>query len=456
MSRRPRRGALADPRFRRLLVSTSISSFGDSALYLSLGIWAKDLTGSNAATGGIFLALGLPALLAPFAGQLVDRVRRKPLLLLVNAVTGAGVLSLLLVHSRGQLWLLYAVAVLYGVSFILLSPARMGLVKDLLPDRDLAVANAAFTTTAQGLRMVSPLAGAALYAGFGGGALAILDACTFLIAIGVLATVRIRENPGRSAAPALMRERLAAGFRHIRGVPILAQVTGSAAAAMLVLGFYESVTFAVIAALGKPASFFGVLMSVQAGGSIVGGLAAARLIRRLGEPRCLGLGLGAWVVASLLYTIRSVPAAFAALAIFGVAGSLYAIALATATQLYTPPGLQGRVGATSNMITDAAQTLSIAIGAALVDTVSYRLLLLTVAVVAGLAAVPVLIRPASLLAPPAAPVRPPPTAPARWSPLPAAAVRAGLPPAAPARPVGDSHIVSVFSTQNRMKRAPNR
>jgi hypothetical protein len=58
------RGPFADPRFRRLLAGQSLSSFGDTALYLTLGIWAKALTGSNAAAGGVFLALGLPALAA--------------------------------------------------------------------------------------------------------------------------------------------------------------------------------------------------------------------------------------------------------------------------------------------------------------------------------------------------------------------------------------------------------
>jgi hypothetical protein len=50
-----------DARFRRLLIGNSVSSFGDSALYLSLGIWAKDLTDSNAAAGAIFLAEGRTA-----------------------------------------------------------------------------------------------------------------------------------------------------------------------------------------------------------------------------------------------------------------------------------------------------------------------------------------------------------------------------------------------------------
>lgn len=168
-------GALGDVRFRRLLAGNTVSSFGDSALYLSLGIWAKDLTGSNAAAGAVFLALGLGYLTAPMGGQLADRFRRRRLLMAANAATGVVVLSLLLVHSRGQLWLIYAVALAYGASSSVIGAAGAGLVKDLLPDADLAGANAATQTLGQGVRLVSPVVGAGLYTWLGGGSLAVLD-----------------------------------------------------------------------------------------------------------------------------------------------------------------------------------------------------------------------------------------------------------------------------------------
>ena len=60
-----------------MLVGQALSSFGDSALYLSLAIWAKDLTGSNAAAGAVFSALGLPMLFAPLAGQLARGASRR-------------------------------------------------------------------------------------------------------------------------------------------------------------------------------------------------------------------------------------------------------------------------------------------------------------------------------------------------------------------------------------------
>jgi MFS family permease len=386
--------ALGDARFRRLLAGNSVSSFGDSALYLSLGIWAKDLTGSNAAAGAIFLAQGLPCLAAPLAGQLVDRVRRRPLLIAANAAAAAAVLALVLVHSRADLWVMYAVAVCYGAASTVISPAGSALIKDLLTDEDLVGANAARATISQGLRIASPLAGAGIYATFGGGCLAVLDSATFGVAIAALLSVHVAETRPRPRAGQRLRAELLAGAAHLRASPLLAQITLSATIAMLVLGFYESVTFAVIAAIGRPASFFGVLMSIQAVGSIAGGVAVGPLIRRLGEARTLGAALGAWAVASLVYTVPVLPAACAALVMCGIAVPINAVVVITATQRYTPPHLQGRTLAASYMATDLAQTLSIAIGAALVDSLGYRPLLIIMAVVVTIAAVPVVARPA--------------------------------------------------------------
>jgi MFS family permease len=386
--------ALGDARFRRLLIGNAVSSFGDSALYLSLGIWAKDLTGSNAAAGAIFLAEGLPCLAAPLAGQLADRVRRRPLLIATNAIAGGAVLALLMVRSRADLWVMYAVAIFYGAAATIIGPAGSGLVKDLLPARDLVVANAARTTISQGLRIASPLAGAAIYARFGGGSLAVLDSATFLAAIGALLSVTVAEQRPQRTTGERIRTQLLAGAAHIRHTPLLAQVTMGTTVAMLVLGCYESVTFAVIAAIGRPASFFGVLMSIQATGSIIGGLTVGPLIRRIGEARTLGIALAAWAIASLVYMVPVLPAACAALTLFGIAVPLNTVVVSTATQRYSPPHLQGRAFAASFMAADLAQTVSIAIGAALVDSLGYRPLLVIAAVVLSIAAIPVLAQPA--------------------------------------------------------------
>jgi MFS family permease len=420
-------GALRDARFRRLLTGASVSSFGDTALYLSLGIWAKDLTGSNAAAGGVFLALTVPVLFGPLAGALVDRVRRRPLLIATNAVTGMVVLSLLAVRSPAELWLLYAVAFGYGCGANIMWAAQAGLLKDLLPDDQLASANGAMQTLTQGLRLVSPLAGAGLYSALGGGALAVFDAATFAVAVAALASIRVEESrPSRApagtflagfrhirAVAALASIRVEesgpsrapagtflAGFRHIRAVAVLAQVTAASAVAFGVLGLYETVAFAIIdQGLHRPPSFFGVLTSVQGIGAVSGGLIASRLGRRLGEARLVGLALAAFAVGSATFTAPSTPVVLAAAVINGAAMPWFLVGFGTAMQRYTPPGLQGRVTAASNLLVLTPQTVSIALGAVLIGLVDYRFLLVTTAVVTATAALPLLHHPA-----PAAPM----------------------------------------------------
>ena len=66
---------------RLLLAGQSLSLLGDRAMFLALGVWVKSLTGSSAAAGLVFFAYGLPGLTAPAAGLLVDRVRRRRLMI---------------------------------------------------------------------------------------------------------------------------------------------------------------------------------------------------------------------------------------------------------------------------------------------------------------------------------------------------------------------------------------
>ncbi len=94
----------------RLYLSGQIMSlFGDSALWLAMGIWIKVLTGSSAAAGLSFFALALGSLGGALGGMLADKVRRRPLLIVTNLATAALVLLPLLVHDRHQIWLIYIV-----------------------------------------------------------------------------------------------------------------------------------------------------------------------------------------------------------------------------------------------------------------------------------------------------------------------------------------------------------
>jgi len=384
--------ALRDVRL--FLIGQTLSLFGDTALYLALGIWVKSLTGSNAAAGLIFFVLALPALAAPAAGLLVDRVRRRPLMIATDLVIGAAVLLLLLVHGREQLWLIYGVTALYGAAAIVFNSAQSALLTVMLPDDLLGEGNAALQTVREALRIVGPLTGAGIYAAFGGGAVAVIDAATFGASALCLAALRVPEktlprgHEGDGAGEQTFFTELAAGARHIAHTAVLRQVVLTVAVALLVVGFSETIIFAVAGqGLHRPPSFIGVLSSVQGVGAIAGGLTAARMMRKIGDARTIALGLALFALGDGLLIAQNLAVVLAGILVAGAGLPWIVVGFGTALQRRTPAHLQGRVYSAADTLVGTPQTLSIAVGAGLSTLVDYRILVAVMAVVvAGSAA----------------------------------------------------------------------
>lgn len=369
-----REGPLAIPAFRRLVAAWTFSNFGDSALYLTLAIWVKDLTGSDASAGIVFLFLGLPAFLAPVAGHVADRFSRRRLVIVANLAAAGGIATLALVDGPGDLWIIYTVTFGYGLLTYLTSACASGLIRDLVPDQGLASANGTLSTIDQGLRLLSPLAGAGLYTVFGGTALAALTAGTLIIAAAIVATIDIVESePTATSERAAFLVEFTAGFRHLRSTRGLAQLTVLLAVATAITGLSNTAIFALVDhGLGRAAGFFAVLASVQGLGSVFGGMTASRLVSRFGERTGMGVGLlvlGAGITSMLtLSTIVVIAGSFVA----GVGIPWAYVSYATLRQRATPAPLQGRVSAAANLSFNAPQTLGTALGAALITVIDYR------------------------------------------------------------------------------------
>jgi MFS family permease len=375
------RALLSRPDARVLIAGQLVSMFGDSAMFLVLGIWAKALTGSNAAAGLVFFVLIAATLAAPLGGLIADRVRRRPLMVVVDAALAGAMLLLLFVHGREQLWLIYVVAGLYGLGFGIAGAARSALLRVMLPEELLPDANAALQTGRESLRLIAPLAGAGLYAALGGGAVAVVDAATFVVSAATLLMLRVREPDPEPAEHHVLVE-AAAGVRHIFRTPALRAIVLTVAVALLVVGFAETLIFAVLdQGLHRPVSFFGVLSSLQGVGAIAGGLTAAPLLRRIGDARLVGIGLLLFAIGDLSFVSSSLPLVLVGFAVAGAGIAWAIVAFGTALQLRTPLRIQGRVSAAADMLIGVPQTVSIATGAALSTLVDYRLLVIAMAVV---------------------------------------------------------------------------
>ncbi|MFI7046827.1 MFS transporter [Streptosporangium sandarakinum] len=373
------RRLLRDRQFVLLFFGQAVNMFGDRALLIVLAIFVKDLTGSDSMAGVVLVLLSLPSFIAPLTGLLVDRFPRRATMIVNDLVAAVLVLSLLLVRHPGDLWIVFVVTFGYGVSNQVFNAARGGLVHSMLPSELLGDANGLFGSFSQGLRIIGPLLGAALFTAMGLSAVAVLDAGTFLVSVLVLLALRrapdLTRSGERKREPGGLTRDLTAGIRHIlrdaelrAGVVALGLALGAA-------GLINSAMFAAVdQGLDRPPAFVGVIAAFEGGGAIVGGLITGTLIRRYGEQRTAAVGFASSAFGLLLVIPTSVVSVCVSGVFVGFSIPVFMVATTTLVQRRTEAGLQGRALTAMDALIDLPFVASMAVGAFIIRFVEFRLI----------------------------------------------------------------------------------
>lgn len=395
---------LADRNMRVLFAGQTMNMLGNTTMIIVLAIWVKDLTGSSGAAGLIFLLLGATMFLAPLTGLLADRFPRRLLLIVTDLLTALVVALLLLVHDRRGVWLIYLVAGVYGVSAQIYRAARGGLLHSMVPDKLLGEANGLFSSLSQGTRVIGPVAGAGVYAAWGGGVVALADIGTFALSIAsYLALRRVpdlarqgRSGEGQSAGEGQRRfvAELLAGLRHLAANPVIRRMVIASTLAFAGAGMIDVAMFSLVdQGLHRPTSMIGLLTSIEGAGSVLAGLVIGPMMRWAGEytVACLGFLLNGLSMAAA--STATVTGAIAGAVLIGIGLPMVLVSELTVVQRRTPAELQGRAISASDAIIDTPFTIAIAVGAGLIGTVGFRPIYIGVAaefVVVGLALLPYL------------------------------------------------------------------
>ncbi|WPW33410.1 MFS transporter [Streptomyces atratus] len=367
------------------LTAVVVSGFGTSAMWLAAGVWVKSLTGSDSLAALAVFAMWLPVLVGPALGVIADRLPRKPLLVWSNLVMAGLLASLLVVDSAGRIWILFTVLVLYGTSFVLMDAAESALVAGAVDARLLGDFNGLRMMAGEGMKLLAPLTGAGLYARYGGGAVALLDAVSFALAAGVYALLPVREPA--TAPPAGRRGEFAAGLRQVWESPALRPLVLAGSVTMLCAGLNGAAIHAVVDdGLGHSPTYAGVLYAVQGAGSVTAGLLAGPLLRRLPERVFTASGIALFAVAVGVRALPYDAVVLAASAAIGIGLPCVLIAAMTAVQRETPDAVLGRTAATANTLMMVPNAVALALGAGLVALVDIRVLLPVVAAAALLTA----------------------------------------------------------------------
>jgi Na+/melibiose symporter-like transporter len=346
---------LARQRDYRLVLSAGLISLtGDWILRIGLAYYVYDLTGSTLASGGLLLCSFLPLfLLGSLAGVFVDRWDRRRTMIVTNLLHAIVLLPLLAVHNADAIWLVYLVVLAESCLQQFFRPAEQSLVPLLVESRQLVTANALNSQSSDIARLIGAALGGVLAALGGIPLLALVDAATYLAAMGLLIGVRHRGNKivveKTSGAIQRIKDEWVEGLRicvagpALRLVFVFGLVTGVGEGAM-------STLFApfVSSELGGDGTAYGLITSSQAVGGIVGGLIAAAVGSRFAAAKMWGAGAVLFGLIDLVmfcYPLvwHSVGPAFACMILVGVPGAFLIAGMMTVLQRLTDDASRGRV-----------------------------------------------------------------------------------------------------------------
>ncbi|MGW6936385.1 MFS transporter [Lentzea sp. NPDC054927] len=342
-----------------------LSFFGTSAMMLVAGIWMKSLTGSDSLATLAVLCVYAPGVLSPWIGWFADSYRKKPLLIWTDV---AIVPALAVLFLTDEPWVIFAVLLLYGTKAVLVSAAEPALLVAMLPRDQLARFNGLRMSLQEGMKLVAPLAGAALFATYGAWPVVAIDALSFLLAAAATSMIKLDEPP---PAP-----RESPSWPHLKALtwPIAGTATALFASSLNTAAAFQLVE----KGLHHGPELLGVLAAAQGAGSVLAGLTGKRADIRV--------GLLLMAVAALARTIAWLPTVLVSGFLNGVGLAWTVVAIATLVQQRTPPDVLGRVSATAMSLVFGAVPLGLAVGAVLVAHLSFGAIYVIIAVLTAAAA----------------------------------------------------------------------
>jgi len=355
-----------------------VSELGNVVYQIALGFFVLAKTGSTGLMGAL-MALGLlpRVLFSPLAGVVVDRIDRKWLIVLSDAVAGVAVSAVGLAGLSGrlELWMLFAAAVVSGTAGAFLSPAIDAAVPDIVPDSRLVRANSVFAAIHTAAGIFGNVAGGFLFRVLGAPLLFLANGLSFLASAGTEAFARIpRVYRDGDRFPSLIDE-FRAGAAFVWQNPGLKRLLGVA----LVVNFFGTMAhflilplFNGISRLGPQA--YGIAMGCFAGGALAGlAMLSAFEIR---SDRRFGLFIMVGIVdAACMIVFPWLPGLWmmaAVITLGGMASSMANTLLLVGFQLAAPPSVRGRVLGLRNSLILASAPIAIALAGILAEFFSIR------------------------------------------------------------------------------------
>jgi MFS family permease len=337
--------------FRLLWTGETVSQVGTQVGLVALPLLAATVLGATpwemgvltAAETAAFLLVGLPA------GALLDRVRRRPVMVAADVVRAALLLTVPVAWWLGVLTFaqLVVVALLAGVATVFFDVGYQSILPSVVGRAGLVEGNGKLESTRAAAHAAGPALGGGLVQLAGAANALLADAVSFLASAAALARMAPEpapapREPAGGGFGSDVREGLAFVVRH----PLLRPIVLCTGTANLFGGVLAAVSVLyLVQELGLPAGGVGLVLAAGSAGGLVGALTAGAWIRRFGQGRVL---VGALLVTGppvLLLPVPGVAPFAAAYAAVLYGGVVYNVAQVSFRQSICPDRLLGRMNA---------------------------------------------------------------------------------------------------------------
>ena len=332
--------------YRILFPANTVSNIGSWAQRIAQDWLVLELTNNNGTYLGLVTAVQFaPVLLFSLhGGKLADRFNKRKVLILTNILGGSASLGLgaLVITEHIQLWHVFALAAVLGISTAIDAPVRQSFTTEVVGQTDLPNAVSLNSANFNAGRLVGPAVSGGLIAAFGTGPSFIINGLSYFFVIAALLNLNEKAffHMDRPKSDGNIRE----GIAYAKARPDIYVV-------MLMVFFLATfgLNFQIFNALMATQEFglgpasFGLMGTFIAIGSLSGAIGSARLERFRNTKFVIRGGVAFSVSIMMLSILPNYISYLIWLPICGVTALTTLVSANSIVQTSTDPAIRGRV-----------------------------------------------------------------------------------------------------------------
>jgi MFS family permease len=362
-------------RYFPLWLGQLVSSLGDTLNYIALVIYVYQLTGSGFDLSKLSIFQIIPILLiSPLAGVIIDRFRRKNVLIAADIARAVLMLAL---AATSSVTAVYAIAILAAIATTFFRPTVQAVIPVIIKEEELLAANSVAWSTEQLVQIIGSAIAGGLIVLIGPQAAFVFNAATFLFSAVMISTMDLPFVPIPESEKKGWRfylDEMRAGFTYALHDVFVSRLILVQMLASLAVGG----TSALLVVLSErhlklpPAGFSTLLLAIGIG-ALLGPFLLGLFTQNYKDMRLLFLPYlirGGGDILIVLFA--SFPFALFLLFVYGLNTSTGMVVYNSIMQVSVPDKVKGRVFTLMDMAWSVMEILSIGLGGLLTDALGIR------------------------------------------------------------------------------------